>query len=88
MDPTDITCIYSTLSFICDQASRYEVSPIVTFDQPLYWKALTITQQEAEDSKLKSVVLILGDLHTQMSFLGCIGYIMAGSGIEDILELV
>jgi len=88
MDPTDITCIYSTLSFICDQASRYEVSPIVTFDQPLYWKALTITQQEAEDSKLKSVVLILGGLHTQMSFLGCIGYIMAGSGIEDILELV
>jgi len=60
MDATDITCIYSTLSFICDQVSRYEVSPIVTFDQPLYWKALTITQKEAEDSKLKSVVLILG----------------------------
>ncbi len=31
---------------------------------------------------------MLGGLHTQMSFLGCIGYIMAGSGIEDILELV
>ena len=88
MDHTDTTCIYSSLSFICDQASRYEVSPIVTFDQPLYWKALTITQQEPEGSPLKSVVLMLGGLHTRMSFLGSIGYIMAGSGLEDMLELV
>ena len=35
MDPTDMTCIYSTLSFISDQASRYEYTPIITFDQSI-----------------------------------------------------
>ena len=87
MDPTDMTCIYSTLSFISDQASRYEYTPIITFDQPLWWKSLKIVSNEPQDSKLKSIILRLGGLHVEMSFLGCIGHIMAGSGIEEVLEL-
>lgn len=35
MNPGDLTCIYSTLEFINDHADRYQVSPILTFDQPL-----------------------------------------------------
>ena len=31
---------------------------------------------------------ILGDFHTEMSFLGCIGYLMAASGLQDLLELI
>ena len=88
MDPGDLTCINSTLTFIAEQASRYGVTPIVTFDQPLWWKALTLIQDEPRGSKLKSIVLRLGGLHMEMSFLGCIGYLMSGSGIEDLLELV
>ena len=57
MDPTDMTCIYSTLSFISDQASRYEYTPIITFDQPLWWKSLKIVSNEPQDSKLKSACL-------------------------------
>ncbi|CAH3151809.1 unnamed protein product [Porites lobata] len=88
MDPTDMTCIYSTLSFISDQESRYEYTPIITFDQPLWWKSLKIVSNEPQDSKLKSIILRLGGLYVEMSFLGCIGHIMAGSGIEEVLELV
>ena len=65
MDPSNITCIYSTLSFICEQASRYSITPIVTFDQPLWWETLTLIQEEPQGSKIKSIVLILGGLHTE-----------------------
>ena len=88
MDPTDMTCIYSTLSFISNQASHYKYTPIITFDQPLWWKSLKIVSNEPQDSKLKSIILRLGGLHVEMSFLGCMGHIMAGSGIEEVLELV
>ena len=88
MDPTDMTCIYSTLSFISNQASHYKYTPIITFDQPLWWKSLKIVSNDPQDSKLKSIILRLGGLHVEMSFLGCMGHIMAGSGIEEVLELV
>ena len=39
MNPTDISCVYSTLKFVCDQAKNYNVTPIIIFDQPLWWKA-------------------------------------------------
>ena len=87
IDPGNLTCIYSTLLFIVDQANRYGITPIITFDQPLWWKALMIILNEPEDSHMKSIVLRLGGLHIQMSFLGCIGHIMAGSGLEDVLGL-
>ena len=34
LDPSDMTCIYSTLVFITEQAHRYGITPIITFDQP------------------------------------------------------
>ena len=88
LQPTVMTCVYSTLSFICDHAKRYSVTPIVTFDQPLWWKAMIIVTNEPETSDLKSVVLRLGGLHIEMSFLGCIGHVMSGSGLKEVLELV
>ena len=47
-----------------------------------------ITLNEPQDSAIKSIVLRLGGLHIEMSYLGCIGHIMAGSGLDDVLELV
>ena len=43
---------------------------------------------EPEGSDLKDVVLRLGGFHTEMSFLGCIGHLMAASGLQDLLELI
>ena len=88
LDPTDMTCVYSTLLFVSKQAKRYGFTPILTFDQPLRWKALNIIQNERSGSDLKSIVLRLGGFHIQMSFLGCIGHLMAGSGLQELLELV
>ena len=88
MDPTDLSCIYSTLKFICAQADRFDATPVITFDQPLWFKALTIVQNEPADSEIKGVVLRLGGLHIEMSFLGSMGHLMAGSGLQEVLEVI
>lgn len=88
MNSSDLSCIYSTLLFVCKDTARLNVTPTITFDQPLYWKALTIIQSEPKDSQLKGIVLRLGGFHTQMSFLGCIGHVMQSSGLFEALENV
>lgn len=82
-----MTCIYSTLKFVCKQASKYGFTPIITFDQPLWWKSTTILLSEPEGSDLKSLIIRLGGFHVIMSFLGSIGSLMAGSGLKEILQV-
>jgi len=88
LNASDMTCIYSTLHFVSNQAKRYDITAILTFDQPLYWKALSIIQNENPGSHLKSVVLRLGPFHTEMSFFGSIGNLMTNSGLKEMLELI
>ena len=85
MDPGDMSCIYSMLLFVSDEAMAHNITPVVTFDQPLWWKAVTIISCERDDSDLRSIVLRLGAFHMQMSFLGCIGYLMHESGLKETL---
>ena len=42
LDPTDMTCIYSTLHFVATECKRQGTVPVVTFDKPLWWKSRTI----------------------------------------------
>ena len=84
---SDVTCIYSTLEFISSYARQYNVTPIIAFDQPLWWKALNIIDAKPVASKLHDMFLRLGGFHTQMSFLGCIGHLMAASRLQ-VLELI
>ena len=86
MSASDPSCIYSTLSFIADHAKRYNSDPIITFDQPLWWKAFLMVESEPCDSPLKSIVVRLGGFHSEMSFLGAIGQLMSGSGIEEVIK--
>ncbi len=88
MNPSDATCIYSTLKFLAEHARRHSATPVVTFDQPLWWKALMIVDTAPVDSDLKNLVLRLGGFHLEMSFLGCISHLMSASGLQHILELV
>ena len=89
MDPSDVTCVSSTLKFGSEHTQRHNIAnPIVTFDQPLWWKAFNIIQTEPADSDLRKVILRLGAFHTEMSFLGTIGHLMAGSGLRELLELI
>ncbi|CAC5426682.1 unnamed protein product [Mytilus coruscus] len=88
LNPNDLSWTYSTLKFICKEAHRYQKPPVVTFDQPLYWKTLCIVTNEKTESDLKQIVLRLGGFHTEMSFLGSIGRLMTGSGLHEVLETV
>lgn len=84
LNPSDQDCIYSTLLFIHDQATALGLpTACITFDQPLYIKAVDIVMQ----SKL-NIVVRLGGFHTLMNFLGSVGYIMKGSGLEELLGLL
>ena len=87
MDPSDMSCVYSTLVFVCHEASIHGVTPVVKFDQPLRWIALTIMSSEPATSQLKSIVLRPGAFHMQMSFLGCIGYLIQGTGLKETSEV-
>ena len=87
MNPTDISCVFTTVHFVSALAEQCHVTPVVTFDQPLWWKAKVITASEPENSPLRSIVLQFGGFHTEMSFLGCMRRLMAGYGIQELLEV-
>ncbi|XP_052087706.1 uncharacterized protein LOC127724691 [Mytilus californianus] len=87
LEPGNLSCIFLTMKFVCNEAFKYRANPMLTFDQPLYWKALTIIDNEPKESDLKSIVLRLG-FHLEMSFLGSIGNIMSGSGLAELIETV
>ena len=84
MNPTDENCIYSTLLFIINEAKKLNILvPCVTFDQPLWLKAVGIIAE----ADLKMIAR-LGGFHTLMSFLGSVGKMMRGSGIEELFAVV
>ena len=84
LNSSDETCLYSTLLFIQNEAKKNQIEvPCITFDQPLWQKAIGIIQ----DKKL-DIVCRLGGFHTLMSFLGSVGKLMMGSGIEELFEEV
>ncbi|XP_065911780.1 uncharacterized protein [Dysidea avara] len=84
LSPSDDNCMYSTLIYIEDQAERLNIpTPCVTFDQPLWLKAVEMIQ-----AKSLNMVCRLGGFHTMMSFMGSIGAMMKGSGLEEALETV
>jgi len=83
-NPADYDCIFSTLLYVSDQAKSLGLPSVcITFDQPLYVKALDVVFKAQLD-----VVVRLGGFHTMMSYMGSVGHIMRGSGIEDILLLL
>ena len=86
LNPTTLDCVYSTLKFIKEHAAKNNRLPICTFDQALWWKALQVLNSPQSDHGV--FICLLGDFHTTMSFLGCFGYIMGGSGIEEAMAMV
>lgn len=84
MNPTDRSYIVSTLLFISDQSLQLQINtPCVTFDQPLWLKAVEIVEAE----KL-NIVCRLGSFHTMIIFLGRMNNIMSGSGLDKVLECI
>ena len=89
MTPSDVTCVMFTLNFVSRHAKSHDIlTPIITFDQPLWLKAFSIVNTEPADSEVRNVVVRLGAFHAQMSFLGAIGHLMAESGLKELLEMI
>lgn len=84
---TDLSCIYSLMKFTVELSEKYGMYPVLTFDQPLYWKALNIQYQD-KSGIVSELTLLLGHFHARMAYLAGIGALMANSGIEDIIKLV
>ena len=86
LQPSNPSTIYSALSFAQTQCEQNELRVCtVTFDQPLYQKASEIV---AASDDLNRIVVRLGGFHLLMSYLGSIGHIMSGSGLEDLWKRV
>ena len=60
--------------------------PVITYDQPLYIKAIEICCHKKDLEK--EIVLVLGQMHVRMSYIGAMSHLMANSGLEEILQLV
>ena len=84
----DKSCILSTLEFIHKQAVKHGITPIITFDQPLDWKASEIILDAPQNSPLKEIILLLGSFHTLMNLLGTIGSLMNGTELKEMLHAV
>lgn len=74
--------------YVSDQALQHKKTDILTFDQPLYWKAYEIKAKKQANSDLKKMVLRLGGFHMCLRFLGSIGHIIFGSSLQETFELI
>lgn len=80
--PTDYNTLYTSLLAAVDQCKAVgQKTCIVTFDQPLFWKARELV---ANIPELRNVVVRLGGFHLLMSFMGAMGAIMEGSGLREL----
>lgn len=88
LDPSNLHSIYTALTFAAETSERYGKCCIVTFDQPLFLKAVDIVEGSNSTQILGKVIVRLGGFHMLMSFMGSIGHLMSGSGIEDLWQTV
>ena len=85
-DPNNLSTIYTALCFAEKLIDQYGLGVFpVTFDQPLYAKAREIVESSTDIRKL---FVRLGGFHLLMSYQGSIGYVMSGSGLENLWETV
>ena len=82
LNPGDMNCVYSTLRYISTHARRHNVAQIVTFDQPLWIKAVIIQASVSPDNGIRSIVVRIGGVHTQMSLLDAKGNSMTGASLQ------
>ena len=82
LNPNDESAVFTVLNFVINDAAKLGQKAVVTFDQPLWYKAMMI-----KTTKNLDIAILLGNFHTQMSFLSSIGYVMQNSGIKQIFSL-
>jgi len=82
MNPSDNTCMHCVLCFVESQAKLLNIDKAcVTFDQPLW-----VEDVESVQSTSMKVFCHLGGFH-MMSYIGSIGFVMVGSGLEEAVAV-
>ena len=81
---TDFNTVYSMMKYFRRLFSALgQQWTYVTYDEAIYCKAQMIkwrNQSEFENDEIE-----MGGLHRTMNFMGCIGHILDGSGLSEIL---
>jgi len=78
-----MTCVFSTLSFVSEQAQLLRMpTACITFDQPLWQKAV-----ETVHSSGLGTVCHLTSFHPVINFLGAVGSIMSGCRLGEKLQV-
>lgn len=86
--PTDYNTVFTSLMEASNQSTAHgQKITFVTFDQPLFIKARDIVES-GHHRELNSVVVRLGCFHLLLSFMGCMGTIMGGSGLKELLTTI
>ncbi|KAK3931380.1 Glucans biosynthesis protein D [Frankliniella fusca] len=85
LEASNMSAVRTALEYAVEQAKAAGQDTVpVTMDQPLFQKAAEMIVAETNDSAIRNVIISLGGFHLLMSFLGAIGYIMAGSGLSEL----
>ena len=85
---TNSVWILSTINFVCSLANKYSMTPMLTFNQPLYWKTMELQASFNSNNDIHNFVLRLGGFPMCMSFLGALGHLVQGSGVSSIFEQI
>jgi len=86
LPPSSLDCINSVLIYVAGESKKLSLKTCsVTFDQSLYIKARNIVEQSKSETQS---VVFLGGFRLFMSFMGTIGYIMAGSGLKELWNTI
>ncbi|KYN28334.1 hypothetical protein ALC57_02247 [Trachymyrmex cornetzi] len=87
--PNDYNTVYTSLMMAVEKSKELQIqTTFVTFDQPLYMTAVDIVLSAEPDSKFSNVIIRRGGFHLVMSFLGCIGFIMKGNRLKELLSTI
>lgn len=81
--PTQVAVVDSSLEY-CMKVSKKlgQVHTVITSDQAIYEIALALRTKHPD--KYPNLILRMGGFHLVVNFMGSVGMLMKGSGVEDI----
>ena len=82
--PSHPDTIVTTLDYCKNYSQSLGMNTVhITLDMQLYMVAIQVKWSDPE--KWATLVIHPGEMHCFMSFLGCIGKLMRGSGLEELI---
>ncbi|GBN79298.1 hypothetical protein AVEN_78919-1 [Araneus ventricosus] len=79
LQPSNPTSNNPCLRFAVEECRKQQQRCIVTFYLPLFIRAIDIVPQEDVIDEPSNVIVILGEFHLLMSYMGAVGKIIDGN---------